>query len=257
MAFSLKNIIFTTKFWTRTDIDTDPNKDGADKGTLQRYNESLGEDYDDELQPLIENLVANNLDPDTALIKFLVYLECLFLPVILGTDEAMRRRVIKYTSHFNRVRGTVVGYEIMFSMLGMDTVIVEDWEDFSFDSGTPFDTDGRTFDTVCYGCSPYCLVLTSKGAPIIVTQEILEAIFNVVEYNEPVNAKLQKLELDGACLVQEILSVLVLDNGDLTYNNQFDLLTSLFVDADGDIFVDGLNELKYTLSPDGDLLYNC
>lgn len=258
MAFSLKDIIFSSKFWTASDIKTDPNKDGNGKGTLQRYNEMLGDDFDTDLQPFIENLVANNLDPDTALLKLLIYLELLLLPVILGTDEDMRRRVLKYISHFNRIKGTAYGYEIMFSMLGMDMVIVETWNNFTWDDPIEdLDGDTRVFDTSCYNCSSYSIILTSMGAPIVVTAEILDAIFNVVQYNEPINANLQKVELDGTCLVQEIITIAVIANGDLTYNNQDSPGTFLEVDINDDIFVSGDHANKYSISSEGDLLYNC
>ena len=257
MAFSLKDIFFSERFWTHTDITTDPNKDGSDKGTLQRYNEILGGDYDIELQPLIEGLVANNVDPDTILSKFLVYLESTLLPVSLGTADDMRRRVLKYTSHFNRIKGTFAGYEIMFSMLTMDTVIVETWDSWTWDDPIKdLDDPDRKFDSNCAGCSPYCVVLSNVGPPIVVTQQLLEAIFNIIEYNEPINARLQKVTLNGACIVQQILSVLVLSNGDLTYNNQYTPGTFLALKK-GDIYVSGNDASKYSLSPDGDLLYTC
>lgn len=256
MAFNLKDIIFSTRFWTKIDVVTDPNKDGAGKGTLQRYHEVIGEDYDLELHPLIEKMVDNNLDPNTALTKFLIYLEQLLLPVNLGSDEDMRRRILKYTSHFNRIKGTRSGYATMFSMLGFTTTIVEDWGSYTWDDPIKdLDDDDRVFDTNCYGCSKYSILLDSVD-PVVVDYELLRLVHNVIDYNEPVNAELNKIIfINGVGYVLDNITVLVIPEGDLTYNNQNSPGTTLQVDVNGCIFVDGDNKTNYTLSPEGDLIF--
>jgi hypothetical protein len=255
VAFNLQNIIFTTKFWTKVDVVKDPNKDGNGKGTLQRYHEAIAEDYDVEISPLIDNMVANNIDPDTVLSKFIIYLESLLLPVNLGNDESMRRRVLKYTTHFNRIKGTRSGYEIMFSMLGFSTTLVEVWDTYTWDSATKdLDDDPRIFDSNCRGCSPYTILLDTLD-PLVVTPELLIIINNVIDYNEPINAELTDIIINGVSFASEIISIEVLTNGDLTYNNQDSPGTILTLNQNGCIFVNGDHKTRYTINSNGDLIY--
>ncbi len=71
--WNLKDTIFGW-FGTRDKIE-DTNKDIDGKGTHERYNETLGEDFDQELYPLINLLVDNNLLPYRSMTKFIPYLE--------------------------------------------------------------------------------------------------------------------------------------------------------------------------------------
>lgn len=261
MAFSLQEIIFTTKFFSRTDINTDPNKDGGGKGTLQRYNEMVAEDYDDELQPLIDELVSNNLDPSTALAKFIIYLECLLgNPVQLSTTEALRRLVLQYATHFYTIRGTAKGYITLYSMIGLVASIVELEAEHPFDDALlDFDDDTRLLDSQCAPCSEYCVILTSTPS-FVLSSDSLDAIFNIIEFNEPINAVLAKVELDGECIVQEKITILVTSSGDLTYDPSFSPGTTLTLGltaVGGDLIISGTSEDKYLIDDEGDLIFVC
>ena len=83
----LKDIIF--KLFGAYDKRIDPNKDINDKGTLERFNETVADDYDANLHPLMDNLLYNLTDPLRCQEKYLRILELGKGNESLSIDDSM------------------------------------------------------------------------------------------------------------------------------------------------------------------------
>lgn len=246
--------------------DTYKNVDG--KGIFERYNESLGQDFDDNLSGLIENLLDNTIVPSTTADRFVVYLEQT-LGISLGIFSSLEKRR-KFISLFNRVcdiKGTVTAYKVMLLWLGFDQVnIVEHSKSYGFDSSDTFDDSGRMFDdgNSC-GCSEYSIQLEGGSIEQSVTQQVLK----IIEFNEPINAKLRSLTFNGSFLLQTTINVYISNGtdgnkqGDLVYNNENDPNLSIRLATkedepnytEGDFIIEGPNANKYVLNHNGDLIF--
>lgn len=157
------------------------------KGIGQRYQEIIGEDFDQNVLPFITNLIPNTLVPTTAMVKFLPYLEdMLGGRAVVSNDIATRRRILRFMIRFRQVKGTERGYKLIFNAIGISCAITEYFDYFTFDSGT-FDDPIRTFDMG--PCEQYCtryeLALSGHGP---LTEELEGFILNAIKLNEPINA---------------------------------------------------------------------
>ena len=202
MPTNLKERIFGM-FFTLFDKVQDANKNAENKGTLERYCELIGEDLDDNLIPFIDNAHDNLIVPLTMLQRYIADREISLgnNVLFLGTDDPMRRRIIKHWHKYVQAKGTLTNYNAMFAMLGVAATINENLNQGGFDSPTTFDSDTRpTFDSGrCRPCTGYDIVLT--GPPL--STEIYNAILSIVLFNEPINARLTNITYNG----QSITSV--------------------------------------------------
>ena len=146
--FSLKDTIFD--FFGVQDKQNDIEKDNDNRGSFERYNRSLGEDYDENVEPLIENFVANTIDPLTADERFVPFLEAMLgNPARVKDDIATRRKMASIATRIYQVKGTVLSYEILFKLLGYDSItITEHIESFGFDSPFTLDDEGRILENI-------------------------------------------------------------------------------------------------------------
>lgn len=178
----------------------DSNKDVAQKGTLERVQESLGEDYDEELATLIDNLVNYNVQPITASESMLPNIEADYgnVGILPAMSIANRRTAQRHILKYYAIRGTKKCYELLFNLLGFDAEITEFFAYYSFDSPVSFDDDARVFDLgKCAGCSGYTINLIRFSGSGPLTDEELAAITRIITFNEPINARLVSLLLDG------------------------------------------------------------
>lgn len=187
MASNLKNTIFE-RFYSIFDKVQDANKNVENKGTLERYNEVVGEDADDFVYPAIDGALDNLIIPRTMLDKYIVDRENSLGNDVLFLDftPTMRKRVLSHWHRYINIKGTIRGYEVLFNMLGISVTVTEYFDTGGFDSATTFDSDTRpTFDSgKCKSCSAYKLDLV--GPPI--TSTIFAAILSIILFNEPINA---------------------------------------------------------------------
>ena len=189
-----KDYIFS--LFSKFDKTIDSNKDGNNKGTFERYNEIVGDDIDTEILPFITNLVDDNLNVDTALLKFLPYLyQRTGINISLGDTEVIKRKLLKYIHRLYSIKSTEKCYEVMINYLGFDVVIELHNALFTFDSDTTFDDDVRTFDMFCPDCSEYTLKIT--GVPGSLTAEETQAIKDIIRFNEPINTKIRQVTYNG------------------------------------------------------------
>lgn len=197
-TYTLKDKIFD--FFGVDDKIRDINKDGNGKGSFERYNEAIGEDYDEELGTLIDNLMSNTLVPQTLLIKFLPLMEKMLggLPLIVGTEN-IRRKTIEFFTKLYLVKGTALSYQMLFLSLGFDTVnILEFTGDTSFDSDFTFDDSARRFDQSASGCALYTIELTGS---ITVDDEVIAVMLKIIEFLEPIYVELKEIKYNGIPVV--------------------------------------------------------
>ncbi len=188
MAFSLKNIIWGL-FGPSEELK-DTIRDVNGKGIRRRYNEIMGEDFDDHVLPYIDDLLANTLISKTVLMKVLPLLEDSMggRPVVIA-DEVKRRRIMRFLIRFRQVAGSRRGFEMLFNMVGMSCVVNEDFAFYSFDS-TTFDDPIRKFDMSV--CKQYCTEFRlTIGGTLGLDDALRSIITQIIEANRPINARLK------------------------------------------------------------------
>lgn len=193
------------RFFTHYDKETDVYKDANDKGVLERYNEIAGWHIDEDIKPLIDNLLQNTIVPATALSRYVPFIESGLgfkrstNNLYLSGAIPMRRAVLEVIHKLYDVRGTIKGYEIPFAMLGMTSVVLTEHANIGgFDSLITFDDPVRTFDSTCNVCSEYSIALTGSMA---VTTDLLDAISSIIAFNQPINIRLRAITYNGGSLL--------------------------------------------------------
>lgn len=256
---NLKDIVFGLfgSYEAERDVNKNLDPDGQKRGTLERFVRACAEEYDDNFSPAIVNLLDNTLIPEKALVKFLPYLENelgLFGggELVLFNTEASRRKVLKHILQLYKIKGTNTAFRILFKMLGFTGVtITETYPGNSFDSEYTLDDPGRRFDGSCPSCSNYYLDLLGS---VTMTPALIQGIYSVIRWNEPINARLKGVTYNGDYLVDKIISIEVNALGDLVYANEYDPELVLTM-KDGDLLVNGPNKARYRLDENGDLIY--
>ena len=193
--FSLKSIIFNF-FGIESKIN-DSLKDGSGKGIWERYNESLGEDYDEDVSPLITNLMDNVIVPLTMFVRFIdIQNEALGSLPVPSIDVNVKRKILQHFNILGTIKGTVKSYRMLFSFIGVNLDSNSDvnpgfgWDS---DTGTLDDAD-RTFDTNLSNCRYYSLELSG----VAVISSDLESAINIInDYLRPLNAVTFEIKYNG------------------------------------------------------------
>ena len=223
----LENRIFS--YFGTFDKIADTNKDLVGEGTLERYNEVMGEEFDLYLDPQIENLFKNVLNPYFCFTRYVQMLEgeAGNQGLFIAGDIATRRKIQRYIKRLYSIKGTPNGYIHLLNLLGFACEIEEFFTNYSFDSEVTFDYPERRFDMFCQGCTEYCLNLERLDET---TDELTGAekkgISNIILFNQPIDTKLRCVKFYG----EEIdLGDFDLDTGEPPgdFNNDFneDFLT--------------------------------
>lgn len=249
MGFNLKDTIFG--YFTRYEKDSDPYKDSMGKGTLERFNEMLAEDLDLRLLPLIKGILDNTIVPDTMLDKFIPYLESMLGLEPLVDDLVTRRKILKNIVSIYKVKGTLRSYQILFRLLGFDTVEIKELSFLQgFDSSLTFDDDSRRFDdSNCQPCTYYNLHLTGNFPNI---ENLYGLIIKAVALIEPINAKLRNVIYNQNVIT---FSIFVEQNGDLIYDRVPSDPTDFSLLNNGNLLVQSVEAQKFNINK-GDLLKN-
>lgn len=189
-TFTLKDKIFSFFGVAAKAYDTHKNING--KGINERFQESIGEDYDDEIQDRIDNFQSNIVDPTTCLPDFIKYLEyTVGNPVLITDSDAVRRKMIRFQNTITMIKGTELCYQVLFQMLGITSVVVTLIPTSSgFDSDFTFDDPGRKFDSGSICCDHYSIDLIGSAAQ---DDELNEAIIRIVLFNQPINTELEEI----------------------------------------------------------------
>ena len=242
--FLLKDIIYG--FFGHRDKRNDTFKNANGKGIQQRFVELIAEDYDSEIHPKIRDIIANTIDPFTVLDQFIPLLEQMVgEPVKLNDTLATRRKMLTFALRFYSIKGTRRSYDLLFRILGYDTItITEHFENTGFDNPTlTLDDPGRVFDQGCPPCTEYSIDL---GGGITLTDEIIETIFRIIEFVEPIDTRLRQVTVNGTPIVFGAVSVSIVNGRLLVDNSQSP--GTIFSLVNGRLFVDGDNKQNYFVS---------
>jgi hypothetical protein len=215
------------------------------KGEFERYNEIIGEDIDDNIEPLLDLLIENTLLADTMYSKFVALFETTIgMTMRLTNGENLRRKVLKIAFQLYKIRGTKLGYEVPLRMLGFNSVeIVESWVISSLDSPITLDDPVRRLDSGgrCQSCSGYELRLTGN---IELTEEIMRAVGEVIEFNEPINARLTALTYNTADAISNLIRFRII-NTYLFYENLSLYDVDFVIDNNGDLVAEGADANRF------------
>lgn len=252
MAFILKNIIFDL-FGSR-DKQNDVLPDTNGRGLHQRFNELLADDLDNNELYLINMLVENTQHPYYCESAFLPYRENTFGTPIFSQDVYTRRKIINLISKINPRRGTQDGYRLLFNILGFSyTIITELVNQYGFDNPTiGFDDANRVFDNKCGGCSYYKIDLVGS---MTVDAAIIQSVLTVIDYNEPINAKLQHINYNGSPLANGIYITFTIDSaGNLIYSNPYDPTFVAWLDSGGNMNIASEFSQFYSIDSYGNII---
>lgn len=214
----------------------DTYKDGEGKGLLERFIKIFGEEVDDEVLNILDedsdDYYQKNLIPLQADEKFINIL-AIFLgnpPSILETLEYSK--LLQYIVYIYKLKGTKLAYHLFLNLLGF-TVVIEEFDpeettyeniydnSLLYDELNYYDDESSTCATAY--CSDYKLTLTPINEGTVLTEELENQIKTIVRFIEPINARLQPLEMEliehggndtgTYCILQHLSMHLALDHG--------------------------------------------
>lgn len=184
------------KYFTTYEKRSDTNKDANGKGTLERFNETIGKDIDDNIHPLIDALLYNTIDHKTCMDRYVPFLENEFaVTVRISNTLASRRAVLAVIQRLTTMKGTAEALRVLFGMMNLSVVITEYFNYWGFDSSETFDSAVRTFDSSCPACSDYKIELTGSFGSLNGVQ--LDAVYRIIAWNQPINATLRTITYNG------------------------------------------------------------
>lgn len=180
----------------------DNNKDGNDRGTLERYLGIVGDAVNDEI-PLVEDLLKNVIDIAECNPRFLNHIAyTLGNPPDVMNTEALYRKLLSYIMSIYKIKGTIPSYQYFFNLLGFSVFITEyNCISVLYDNNQTYDSDPAIFyDKYCCTCSDYSIAfsgaqdscLTNTYFPV--SQTTLSNLIKVVFFLEPINAHLRSLD---------------------------------------------------------------
>jgi hypothetical protein len=180
----------------------DPNKDANNKGTIERVSESIWGYWDSELEPIVGDIVAVVVAPQTCNIEILEAIEnsLAIKPngLNLYDSEYIRRLVAQYIRRIVAIKGTKKSFKVLFNMIGFECEIVEDLTNYSFDSPITFDDPDRRFDMGgCNSCTKFEVQILSRenapGTPLTDAQQA--AANSIIEFCTPIDTKITQLTI--------------------------------------------------------------
>jgi len=232
-------------------IVNDYNKDSEGKGFLQRYSETMAQEWDETVISVAFRLLDSTLIPDTVLDKFIPYLESNMGLIAVHPDLGIRRRVLQRIIEVYKCKGTERSYQLMFNALGFEGVeILQAGVDFGFDSLVTFDNEVRTFDMGrCHKCKYYRVNILNGPA---IDNTMYAAIRNAIKVVEPIYCRLIDIWVDGE--EAELLTIYIEENGDLVYNSLAEDLIGFTLAPNGDLKAYGANESKYKVDSNGNMI---
>lgn len=180
---------------------SDTHKDAQGNGLLERFTNVIEDEFDQDIIPDIPNVTGllDIANVDTKYLDNLAYQ--LGLPPDYFSSEDTYRRFLDVVISIYRVKGTLLGYQILFALFGLSVQILE--HDYPYhvlyDSTFNYD-DGEFYDWGCKGCSEYSLVfndlsvnqvIPSTPGIISIPSTVMSQLEEIVEFLEPINAKLK------------------------------------------------------------------
>jgi hypothetical protein len=197
----------------------DSYKDANDKGLLKRYLENIGEDLDNNILPLIDNLL-DVIDPTTQastnykFINHLAYTVGSPPDIFLG-DPAQAAKYAKLVNHIvsiYKIKGTKKSFVSFFALLGYTVSIIE----WPLEKPTLYDNESQMdtllqMDKGCQDCSEFSIlnqaVLLSSfcgdtGNPVL-DPSLFQLIVDMAAFLQPINTKLRTV-ISGGVLCEYV-----------------------------------------------------
>ena len=176
---------------------SDSYKDSYGKGLLERFLESLGQEWDDNLLVKLEDTI-NLYDVDLVNDDFLTLIaEKLGSPPDI-TENDRYQDILRYIVSIYKIKGTKEALIVYFDIAGYYINIIEQNLDdsiygfFNYDSGVPYDKN-------CQLCTPIDITFISKEhdatnpSLTYIDQDTLDRLNKALAFNLPVNVKVDNL----------------------------------------------------------------
>lgn len=210
MVFNFSNFLF--KLLPQYFKEEDSYKNGSDEGLLERFLQTP-DDMLNDTRDKVENLVRDVIDIANCDPKFLNHIAyTLGNPPDIMNDEGLYRKLLHYVTSLYKIKGTIPSYRYFFNLLGFSISITEtDCIDTLYDTGILYD-DGNFYDKYCCGCSLYDISFSSNTGSTTLSQTVLDNLYKVIFFLEPINAKLghisnlvQFREQAGYCYLENVV----------------------------------------------------
>lgn len=194
MANIFKNWIFNQlpKYHQINDSYKDINQDGL----LKRFLQVPGLELDENIIPFIDNFLSL-IDFVNCDEKYLPLIGSIlgYPPSLDGTSETYRK-LLAYVVAIYKIKGTLQSFQILFNLLGLSVIIVEDTpgNGIHYDqTNVKYDnTPMQQYDTSCDNCSGYSLtysIIDVQRYPLgIIPQNVLDGLETIICFLNPINA---------------------------------------------------------------------
>lgn len=249
--------------------ENDSYKDQNNKGFIERYLEIFGVELDDELLSFIDDFEAQIINVETVDPKFLIYFEDLQGDIKnFGKTTEIRRNIIKYLTSIYRIKGTLGSIEAILATRGykVNSITEEPIVEYFYDvGGVNYDDPDVKYDEYCPSCSNISIDMDKNYGGGVTTEElaIIDQLLNLVL---PLDTHLDGLIINGTDVIN-LLTAIYLDEqfdvssepdpqGDLYYEEDDPLSQiSMSIDVDGNLVVDGVSAVNYSVDAEGDLIF--
>jgi hypothetical protein len=247
MAWFKDNVFkrFFNDFYQRNDSYKDVNG----RGLLQRFIETKADDLDTNVLAPLDDFIENTLLPNSIVQNLLPYREGeLGVNLFFDNTIAQRRRVLQYFIRISQVKGTKRGYELCFRLMSFQNLIIN-----TVDTITYFDDPHPVAG--CNACYDYDVILT--GSLLIITPDIVDAFFNIIDYNEPVDCDIRYVIYNGNYVVRDFVVFFFANENPFVFqtanadahlyldNSRNPTFSASFVDSTGHLWLSGSDEEFY------------
>lgn len=235
----------------------DTHKDGNGKGLFERFIKVFGEEVDEEVINLLnedsDDYYQKNLIPLQSDPKFIN-----ILAAFLGNppsiwDDLEYAKLLQYIVIIYKLKGTKLAYHLFLNLLGF-TVVIEEFDPQELTYENLYDNsllhdelnyyDDESLTCTTAYCSDYKLTLTPIDEGLTLTDELENKIKTIIRFIEPINARLQPLEIEliehggndigTYCILQHLSIHLALDHGTDPYpDGSYDEYYLSSYDCDG------------------------
>lgn len=173
--------------------------DSNGEGLFKRYLRNFGMELDENIKSYIDNFVTlfDPMQCPTTLLPALSFI--LGEPISVDNTEATFRKLLKYAVRLYKVKGTIVSYQMLFNLIGLEIAIIEDvpGKPLTYDDDPIVIYDDPTgiklYDTGCDNCSGYSIAYNASNEPLniaAVDSAILAIATSIIPFIQPINAKL-------------------------------------------------------------------
>lgn len=173
----------------------DSYKDNNSQGLVERFLETLGKEWDENLLVKLENVIELyniRLQND----DFITLYAKMFGSPPDITNDGCYCRLLSYIVSIYKIRGTWESFQLYFDFVGYNVSIVEynkpsiNYGNFNYD-------DGSHYDVNCDSCTEIDIIFVPKShdssnpEKTNITKSEFESLLKVVEFNLPINVSVR------------------------------------------------------------------